>query len=256
MIVVLDSNALHGDVYAERTHAQTVISAAAGRFVVRVPSVVIEEMVRQFPERIRNATAALKEARHDVTAFGFELPTLPDEQEAIAEYRDKLLANLHEDGVSIAPPPRSAGVIAEWVAERRKPIPGDGRGTVDAQIWLTAVEAAEDADGETTYLISNNSDDFADPDDRTKLHPKLLEELREKGLGEDAVVLLPRMIDFIKREIEPNQEAEGKARALFANPERRKELVSELRTRSAGSRSEPPRTSGTRRCRRISRIPT
>jgi hypothetical protein len=227
MIVVLDSTTLHNDAFAERALTQALIAAAGERYEVRVPSVVIGEVVRQLPERVEETRKLIGDARHHLQALGLEVPVLPDEHE-VRDQRRRLLENLDEEGVEIAPPPVDAGRIAEWVAERRRPIPGDGAGTVDTQVWLTAVEAAVEADGDPVYLITDNSTDFADPKDKRRLHPNLRADLEERGLEDDAVVRLGHLLEFIKDNVGANEEATGRARALLANAQRKVELVKEV----------------------------
>lgn len=227
MIVVLDSTTLHNDVYAERALTQALLAAAGERYHVWVPSVVIAEIVRQLPERVERARRLVGDARHDLQALGLDTPVLPDEEE-IARQRQRLLDNLNENGVEVAPPPDNAGKIAEWVAERREPIPGDGAGTVDAQVWLTAVQAAVEADSESVYLITENATDFADPQDIKRLHPTLRADLEERGLDDDAVIRLGHVFEFIKDHVEPDEEATGKARALLAHEQRSAELAKEI----------------------------
>jgi hypothetical protein len=227
MIVVLDSTTLHNDVYAERQLTQALLAAAGERYRVWVPTVVIAEIVRQLPGRVEKAGKLVGDARHDLQALGLDIPVLPDEGE-VSRQRKRLLDNLKEDGVEVAPPPDQAGKIAEWVAERRKPIPGDGKGTVDAQVWLTAVQAAVEADGEPVYLITDNGSDFADPQDKKRLHPTLRADLEERGLDDDAVVRLGHVFEFIKDHVEPDEEATGKARALLAHEQRSALLAKEI----------------------------
>jgi hypothetical protein len=227
MIVVVDTNALRGDLYLRRSQILSLFAAAeAGRLEVRIPSVVIEELVRQFPGRLAEISGALSGVRRDVEAMGLELPRQPDRDQEVAGYRETLNGALAKEGVTIAGPPADAGRIAEWVAMRREPIPGDGSGTVDAQIWLTAVEAA--GEDEEVVLISNNHDDFAASEDKTVLHAVLKGDLRERHLDDESVQLLPRIVDFLNLHIEPDEEATGKAEALLANPQRRGDLVREI----------------------------
>ena len=75
----------------EKRWLRVLIAAAGDSYEVWVPSVVIEELVRQFPERLKTATKALQEARHDVSAFGFRLPSLPNADLASATLRADLL---------------------------------------------------------------------------------------------------------------------------------------------------------------------
>lgn len=230
MIVVLDTNTLWGDVYAEKQWAETLFSAAAERddLEVWVPSVVVEELVRKFPERMRELEGAGKKLQQDAFALGWSLPALPETDARIAEYRDRLEDRLRSPGVRIAPPPERAGLIAEWVAKRRQPIPGAGEGTVDAQVWLTAAEAAATPD--QVALITNDHKDFCDPDDHSRPHETLCRDLQGWGIAEARIKVFPRILDFNQQHVVPSQEATEEAGRLLANTETHGRLVSEIET--------------------------
>jgi len=226
VIVVLDTNALHSDVYLNGPTVQTFLAAAAGEeFEIWVPSVVVEELVRQLPERLNKLDTAFKKHRYEVRALGIGLPDLGDLSGAIAGYRSRLEQKLDREGVKIVGPPKRTGRIAEWIAQRREPIPNDGRGAVDTQIWLTAIEAGEE---DQCVLVAKNPRDFADDDDDGELHPVLKADMEEYGLEEDAIVLCQTIRDFLQRHVEPNVEAIAQARALLADQQRRAALVSEI----------------------------
>lgn len=227
VIVIIDTCALHGDVYAERPWASTLFAAAAERedLAVWIPSVVVEELVREFPERLKDLIRGVTGLRHDASAFGWDMPSLPDADAEIEAYRPRLEERLREVGVRIAPPPERAGLIAEWVAQRRQPIPGDGAGVVDAQIWLTAAEAAETGE---VALISDNSSDFSDPEDLSRAHEVLQQDLESWGISPARIEIFPRILEFNERYITPSVEATEQAHALLAHPDSRRMLLSEI----------------------------
>ena len=226
MIVVLDTNALHGDVYASGTNAETLFTAAAaGGFEIWVPTVVLEELVRQFPERFKRVAKAYRKHAYDARSLGLPSPDLPDEKVAISAYRERLVGRLNQVGIRVVGPPEGTGTIAEWVAQRREPIPGDGKGTVDAQIWLTALEAARHGD---VVLLAKNPKDFADREDETELHPALRQDLEERGLEEGAIRIVETIFEFNQLHVESSDRALGEARALLADKRRRGELVAAI----------------------------
>jgi hypothetical protein len=229
VIVVLDTTALHGDVYAEGSWLATLFSAAAEHddLEVWVPAAVVEELVRQFPERLLELRRKLRGHRHDVRAFGWRLPELPEdvETEAMA-YRSTLTVRLRGRGRQIAAHPASIGKAVDWVAQRRKPAKSDGRGAVDAAIWLTVLEAA--AQGSEVVLVSANTEDFADPADKGQLHGVLLADLDEQGIPRDRVRLMPRVLEVNKEYVEPSLEATEEAQLLLAEPSWRSELEDEI----------------------------
>ncbi len=225
MIAILDTCSLHGDVYAERQWAGTLFAAERDDLEVWVPSVVIEELVRKFPNRLKDLARDVKGLRHDASAFGWDLPVLPDVEAETAAYRGRIEQRLRGAGVRIATAPDRTGLIAEWVAQRRQPIPGDGLGAVDAQIWLTAAEAAE---ADKVALITSNSRDFCDPDDLAKPHPVLRADLESWGISPARIEIFPRILDFNERHIVPSAEATNEAQRLLADTGGRAALVREI----------------------------
>jgi hypothetical protein len=225
VIVVLDTTALHGDIYARGNWMLTLLHAASDQedLEVWIPTAVVEELVRQFPARLDELRRKLRGHRHDVRAFGWDLPDLPKdiETEAIA-YRPSLLGNLRRKGVRIADHPASVHRAIDWVAQRRKPVKSDGRGAVDAAVWLTVLEAAET--GSEVVLVSNNTTDFADPLDSKELHEILLADLDQLNVARDKVRLLPRVLDVNREIVEPSLAAVEEANHLLVEPELRGEL--------------------------------
>jgi len=115
VIVVLDTNVLHRDVYAERSQMQQIFTAAeAGKFEVVVPRVMVEELVRQYPERLRELIKTtkknIKDTKLDLQSFGFDVPKVPevDVDAAIGDYRERLENRLNGNGRRIAENPADA----------------------------------------------------------------------------------------------------------------------------------------------------
>lgn len=230
MIAVLDTNALHSDVFVTGPTVQTFFAAADhGACEIWVPSVVVEELVRQFPINFRKLTKAEEKGRkvdeYLKRSFGPEPPRIADGEQPAAFYRARLSDGLNRGAIKLVGPPRRAGVIAEWVAQRRHPIPKNGAGTIDAQIWLTAIEAAKE---DQCVLIANNPRDFADPDNHSELHPTLKGDLAEVGLDEDAVVICPTIRDFLQLHVEPDLEVAAQGEALLSDARRRELLRADI----------------------------
>ena len=238
MIAVLDTNALHSDVFATGPTVQTFLAAADnGQCQVWIPSVVIEELVRQFPERLSKLIDEKKTtSRYEARSFGPEAPGLGEGQDPASFYREQLSRNLDRKSVKIVGPPKRTGMIAEWIAQRRKPIPNDGRGAVDTQIWLTAIEAGEE---DETILIAKNPKDFADPDDPAEFHPVLKADLERFEIEDDGIVLCPTIRDFLQRHVEPSDEALAQGQALLSDDRRRAALMAEIESAISWFALEP-----------------
>jgi hypothetical protein len=190
-----------------------------------------EELVRQYPERlgdlIKKTKKNIKDTRRDLESFGLDVPKEPDVDvdTAIADYRDRLENRLTGQGRRIAENPANVGAAAIWAAQRRTPIKQDGTGLPDAVVWLTAVEAAGN---DNVVLISANSRDFAHPDDATKLHTDLLDDLKAAGLDPDRIRLVPDTYEFIKQFLPPAPNLEVEAHKILENDQLREIINTEI----------------------------
>jgi hypothetical protein len=134
-----------------------------------VPELVIEEATSQRLRTIEAAFDLLRKAHRDAQAFASipMLPDLPVPGELAREFRRKL-----ETVCRTASTPGEAGKEAlRREAFRLRPA-REGKGARDVAIWLT-VKSAHQATGTEGYFVSKNIKDFADPSDRSRLHPDL-----------------------------------------------------------------------------------
>jgi predicted nucleic acid-binding protein len=77
--IVIDTNALESDRYAQRPVADVAWrGAAAGDFELVVPEAVVAELVKHFPEKLHHAVtelqAALKKHGRELDTFGVDPP--------------------------------------------------------------------------------------------------------------------------------------------------------------------------------------
>lgn len=244
MIIVLDTNALHGDVYAEGQDATTLFEACATGVLEHVeiwtPRGVVEEMVRQFPARIQRMRVVLGAIDHDLFGFGLQRPTVPSADAASVEnYRKRLEARLAGPGRKIADHPPDIGRAIEWAAQHRHPVsakepprppknepdlrqferpkPTPITGVVDGAIWLTAMHAV--SLGESVALVTSNTKDFADRTNKVRLHPVLRQDLEEAGLNPDNVELHASIAAFNRVYVAPHAEATAAAQAFLDHGE-------------------------------------
>lgn len=256
MLVLLDTNAFHGDVYAAGGGLSTLFTFAANRddVEVAVPAGVVEELVRQFGERLPALQRNVKTLSYELRSLGFPVPAFPEDLEkASADYRETLMARLTGPHRTVAAHPASSGLIIDWVAQRRHPIkprasdvaigqndpttseqtekrrrksvPVDG--VVDAGIWLTLIELAQQQRGEIV-LVSRNTSDFADPADKTRLHPFLIADLQDAQVNPSRIQLQPTVAAFNEKHVAPSAEAEAAAQTLLADAGSHASLVSEI----------------------------
>src|SRR4051794_37434752 len=80
-IGILDTNALHGDVFAKRQHLSTMFAAIDSGLVEGVhmwtPPGVVEELRRQFGGRLTRMRKVLGAIEYDLSSFGLKKPEIP-----------------------------------------------------------------------------------------------------------------------------------------------------------------------------------
>jgi hypothetical protein len=233
MIVIIDTNAYHGDVEATGQDLTALIDAVERGNTdppdaeIWTPRAVVEELVRQWPRRAERMNRVLGAIKHDLASFGLPRPQVPDfNAEAVHDYRRRREARLIGTNRTIADHPASIGKAVDWAAQHRfpvkpkelpkppkgqkdlthfaKPEPTPVSGVVDAAIWLTVAEAA--ATGRQVGLITQNTDDFADPSNKAALHPELVAEIQAAGGDPAKVKLYPTVRAFNDRHVQQSAE--------------------------------------------------
>jgi predicted nucleic acid-binding protein len=242
VIVVFDTTVLFMDVHASRSLTREVIRGAGqGDWRVVVPGVVVDEAVRQYPDRLRETVAgtrrAIAEQRRDLQALGLVVPEAPevDLDALVAAYEPALRATLFSPGCEIADPPSAAEIVGEWAARRRAPFKEDGRGACDAFVWLTVLDQAEDDD---VILVSANKHDFADSQDSTRLAPEFLADLEDRGIAVERVRRVDTVHQLLTALRTPEQQALERARAILADPGSRAALIARISLDASWSPSE------------------
>jgi hypothetical protein len=252
MIVILDTNTFYGDVYAQKQDLTTLFDAVDEGLLENVeiwtPAAVVGELVRQFRERSERMTKVLGEISHDLSSFALQRPAIPDTAESdVAEYRARLERRLSGPHRSIAPHPGTSAKILDWAAEHRAPIktseppqPKKGErdltmferrktqpifGVVDAGIWLTVIEGAQQSD---VALITTNRSDFAHRDDASRPHGLLAGELEAVGVNPHRVQIYRTVRTFNDQHLTPAENARTRASAFLANEGKREALKSEI----------------------------
>ncbi len=240
MIILIDTNALHGDVYADGQDATALFDAVAeGRLVgvdIWTPRGVVHELVRQFPERLQRVRKAIGAIDHDLYGLGVARPEVQKADDAtVRAYRARLETRLQGPGRRIAEHPPDIGLAIDWAARHRHPVkpkppppppkndqdlepfrkrkPVPVTGVVDAAIWLTVIQAAGQA--RHVSLISSNSGDFSDGKDKRRPHPKLVEDLEAAGRNPAKVEIFHDLAQFNARHIEPLEQAIKAAQAFL-----------------------------------------
>jgi hypothetical protein len=233
VLIVLDTNAFYGDVYATKSWLNAVLDGAEqGDFEVVVPEVVIQELVKQFPKRLDAAVEAANTAVGRVARDLDRLDVVPpastevDRDALVGSYEAKLRGRLTGDGCRIEPHPADLQVAVDWSIQRRKPFKDGGEGFPDAAIWLTVLKLAAGAD--EVLIVSTNTEDFGDGSTPAVLAPELVSDLEARGLPGDRVRLITSVKTLVDEVVKPLAEADARAARLLADPDSRSRLADRL----------------------------
>lgn len=224
MIIVLDTNTFWPDVYATKPWLSAVLNGAKlGDFEVVVPETVIRELVRQFPERLAEATvetnAAIAGATKKLRRLGIE-PPRPieiDEATLCSDYEQRLRKRLLDGGCRIEEDPDDVGSLIDWAVQARPPFKSSGEGLPDAAIWLTALTLAQK--GDQVLLVSTNVDDFGDGESEPALAEDLVSDLERKDLPRERVRLISDVKQLVDEIVAPMAEADARAARLVEDTE-------------------------------------
>lgn len=170
MAIFLDTTALPFKSQT-RSLAFSVIRAVANQrgHKIFVPRLVLEEAVANRQREVEDAIRDLGRAINRLRKLGAEIeaPLLQEPAEAAEQWRRDLMAQVTvvetPDGA-----PWEALVREVW---RLRPA-REGKGARDTAIWLTVLNKHLGL-RETSYFVSHNTRDFADPQDKGRLHPEL-----------------------------------------------------------------------------------
>jgi PIN domain len=177
----------------------SILVALAGEmgYELVVPELVADEATSKRLRTIEAAFDVFQRAHRDARIFASIplFPDLPVPGELAREFRRKLEALCR-----IASMPEGAGEEALRRETFRLRPAREGKGARDVAIWLT-VKSAHEASGVEGYFISDNVKDFADPSDRSRLHPDLRAEIEGPALHFARSV--ERLLEMLAAQNEP-----------------------------------------------------
>ncbi len=91
-------------------------------------------------------------------------------------------------------------IVVKRALQRKKPFKADGStGYRDYLVWQTCLEVARRYANEEIHFITENTRDFADQNDRDKLHPDLLADLTEMKIPESRFFYWNSLRNFIDK---------------------------------------------------------
>lgn len=220
MIVIIDSNILIADFYLKKTNSQLL--RRFGQVVL--PEIVYDEVQNKHRERIEEAYLTLTKKLDEYNLYAsspVQIIDCSDIDNEMMQYESFLTSFMIEMG-SYPPesyPNVSHKDIVRRALYRRKPFKADGKdGYRDYLLWLTILEVMKTHKSEEVHFISENTSDFADPQDRYKLHEHLVDDIKLLGEDENRLIFWPSLKDFVDKVVKPH----------LQKVEKKEELISRL----------------------------
>lgn len=199
MLIFLDSNIICSDYKMKSPSFE--VAQKVGTIVLG--QIVVDEVCNKYRENLEERVSKAKKAIQDLNDLLFTPHIDWNELDITGEcnkYKDSLEMFIIESGMTVAEPyPKDEHeVIVQRALQRKKPFKTDGStGYRDYLVWLTCLEVAKSYSSEEIHFISCNTRDFADPNDKEKLHPDLLEDLAKKGISDDRFYYWNSLKSFI-----------------------------------------------------------
>jgi PIN domain len=193
-LLILDTCILEQD-FARRGNDWKVLRRAleTGQLRLAVPEVVLVEIRNRFEKTLaKKARAAIdscQKAQVGIDALDrhlgrlpstLKLPPFPVEEDFadwVKLYDDELRRDLAALGATILPFPRQKHeYLVTRAMTKQRPFSESAKGYQDTLIWLSIIDYIVDRSDELLF-VSENSADFADPDDKESFHPDLVRDL-------------------------------------------------------------------------------
>ena len=206
MHIVLDANIVIREGFGNSGDFRLLLSTLdVLQHNLYVPQLVIEEVLSEF-ERARDRRA--RRVTNDLAwlsrHLGLDLPSpiaAPDKRIRAGLFRNRLIAQFNSPNCSIIGYPDTPHEdLVKRATTRRKPFNQNGAGYRDSLIWETTLSLATELNTQVA-LLSGNTNDFWD--ERGTLHQDLIEDLVDRKLPRDKVILVSSLEDFVNTYIDP-----------------------------------------------------
>lgn len=179
-----------------------------------VPEIVFDETLNKHREKMREAGSAAQKKLEEYNRLACDEIKIDFETKYAAEdaqYED-FLTSLLLSNCAYPPegyPDVDHKIIVARALARKKPFKPDGReGYRDYLVWRTVLEIVKGNTG-PIHFVSENPKDFADENDKRKLHPDLLEEMKQLQINSTRLTYWSSLKDFIDEVVKPElQKAE------------------------------------------------
>lgn len=240
MHVVLDTSVVFGDPLFTNANAQVLLGHSGARtYKIVLPAAVVLEHKKKLRAQISEQHNKLTSAAGALERRGVNvgLPVIDPVAQAEAIH-NATMNRLRQKGVVFPPSPTiSHDEFAQRSVDELKPWGTKSRGYRDALIWETVKELAQ---GGPVLLATHNSDDFCDEDDKSKLHPDLINDLANVGIAPDQVEILDSVASAVRRLVTPAEQARRQlSDRLASDPEFTQAVEHEIETSLMDSQIEP-----------------
>lgn len=186
MKIILDTNILRQDFFIKSRKFEMLIDfVSKTEHEIILPQVVYDEILSLYERTLLEKYGRLIKSKKDCekilsSQINLELPNLDLENQMVA-FEKNLTSRLKLTQKNIIPLNNDhLPDLVNRAIKRIAPFMENKSEFRDAIIWLSALEIAQSEDEKAIILISANTKDFAEKDD--KLHPKLFEEANKKKL--------------------------------------------------------------------------
>ena len=206
MHIIPDANIIIAEGYGDSGDFRLLLSTLGVlQYELSVPKLVTEEVVASFARAYDKRLQRVKDdldwlSRHSGLDLPSPIVTL-DKRIRAGLFRNRLIERLDIPNCSIIGYPDTPHEdLVKRATTRRKPFNQNGVGYRDSLIWETTLSLATRLDTQVV-LLSENTRDFGD--DGGGLHQDLVEDLVDRGLPRDKVVLISSLEEFINSHIDP-----------------------------------------------------
>lgn len=183
MKIIIDTNAIFQDFLLSQPEITTLEHyLSQTKSELCIPEVVIKEMVRHFRKVYQqDVIYACNNATKRLRILEIKLPLVPDLENAVTQYYDKLLERIRSLSARIMEvPPVELKVLLDRCINEKKPFKSSGVGLKDAIIWETILEECRQHKEDIVFITNNLSDFEQSQADKNKhlLHPELADDLK------------------------------------------------------------------------------
>ena len=206
MYIVIDSNVIIEANYGRGADFHLLVDNLADlQHTLCVPKIVIEEVVAHFE---RTLDSKFQKAVNGIRELsGLLEKSLPSSIDALDKanetqsLRHALETRFQDTDCRILDYPEVEHEdLAKRATTRRKPFKSSGEGYRDSLIWETTLSLATDVSSQVV-LLSKNTNDFEGTEG--KLHQQLMEDMTDRELSEDKIILVPSLSQFVNDHVTP-----------------------------------------------------